>query len=165
MFLAPRAHLQEHFLRDLVPVLLFLCFHLLLFSFAGLSSLLPDSTTLLPSLQKSHTHPRTSPPGARIVPSAIVPSAIMRVGPALPKQSGLQTEPRWPSPQPPVSLRLSSFASRRSAMPFPRLASDASGASWSWGSCNARFDHHCLDCLRRSLLLRHDRIELSSPLQ
>src|SRR5205085_11567730 len=64
-----------------------------------------------------------------------------------------------------VSLRLSSFASRRSAMPFPRLASDASGASWSWGSCNARFDHHCLDCLRRSLLLRHDRIELISPLQ
>ncbi len=47
-------------------------------------------------------------------------------------------------------------------MPFPRLASDASGASWSWGSCNARFDHRCLDCLRRSLLLRHHRIELIS---
>ena len=45
-------------------------------------------------------------------------------------------------------------------MLFPRLASDASGASW--GSCNARFDHRCLDCLRRSLLLRHDRRELSS---
>src|SRR5437588_1710671 len=47
-------------------------------------------------------------------------------------------------------------------MPFPRLASDASGASWSWGSCHARFNHHCLDCLRRSLLLRHARRELSS---
>ena len=47
-------------------------------------------------------------------------------------------------------------------MPFPRLASDVSGASWSWGSCHARFDHRCLDCLRRSVLLRHDLIELSS---
>ncbi len=47
-------------------------------------------------------------------------------------------------------------------MPSPRLASDASGASCSWGSCNARFDHRYLDCLRRSLLLRHHRRELSS---
>ena len=47
-------------------------------------------------------------------------------------------------------------------MPFPRLASDASGASWSWDSCHARFDHRYLDCLRRSLLLRHYRLELSS---
>ena len=47
-------------------------------------------------------------------------------------------------------------------MPCPRLASGASGASWSWGSCHARFDHRYLDCLRRSLLVRHDRIELSS---
>ena len=44
-------------------------------------------------------------------------------------------------------------------MPFPRLASDA---SWSWGSCNARFDHRYLDCLRRSVLVRHHRIKLSS---
>jgi len=64
-----------------------------------------------------------------------------------------------------VFLRLSSFASRRSAMPFPRLASDASGASWSWGSCNARFDHHCSDCLQRSFHLRHDCTELISSLQ
>jgi hypothetical protein len=47
-------------------------------------------------------------------------------------------------------------------MPFPRLASDTSGASWSWGSCHASFDHRCLDGLRRSLLLLHDHIELSS---
>ena len=47
-------------------------------------------------------------------------------------------------------------------MPFPCLASDASGASWSWGSCHARFDHRCLDGLRRSLLLLYDRVELSS---
>ncbi len=43
-------------------------------------------------------------------------------------------------------------------MPYPRLASDASGASWAWGSCNARFDHRCLDGLRRPLLLRHHRL-------
>jgi hypothetical protein len=59
VFLAPRAHLNEHFLRDLVPVLLILCFHLCLFSFAELSFLSPDSTMLLPSLQKSHAHPRS----------------------------------------------------------------------------------------------------------
>jgi hypothetical protein len=47
-------------------------------------------------------------------------------------------------------------------MPFPHLASEFSGASWSWGSCHASFDHRYLDGLRRSLLLRHDRIELSS---
>ena len=47
-------------------------------------------------------------------------------------------------------------------MLFPRFASDASGVSWSWGSCNPRFDHRYLDCLRRSLLLRHHRIKLSS---
>ena len=47
-------------------------------------------------------------------------------------------------------------------MPYPRLASGASGASWSWGSCRARFDHRYLDCLRRSWLLRHHRRELSS---
>ena len=45
-------------------------------------------------------------------------------------------------------------------MPFPRLAYDASAASR--GSCHARFDHRCLDCLRRSVLLCHDRRELSS---
>ena len=44
-------------------------------------------------------------------------------------------------------------------MLFPRLAS---GASRSWGSCHARFDHRYLDGLRRSLLLRHHRRELSS---
>ena len=47
-------------------------------------------------------------------------------------------------------------------MPCPRLASGASGASWSWGSCHARVDHRYLDCLRRSVLLRHHRLELSS---
>ena len=47
-------------------------------------------------------------------------------------------------------------------MPCPRLASDASGAYCSWGSCHARFAHRCLDCLRRSLLLLYDRRELSS---
>ena len=47
-------------------------------------------------------------------------------------------------------------------MPFPHLASEFSGASWSWNSCHASFDHRCLDCLQRSLLLRHDRRELSS---
>ena len=45
-------------------------------------------------------------------------------------------------------------------MPFPRLASDASGAPW--GSCNASFDHRYLDCLRRSVLVRHHCRELSS---
>ena len=44
----------------------------------------------------------------------------------------------------------------------PRLASDVSGASCSWGSCHARFDHCYPDCLRRSLLVRHHRLELSS---
>ena len=44
-------------------------------------------------------------------------------------------------------------------MLFPRLAS---GASRSWGSCHARFDHRYLDGLRRSLLLRHAHIELIS---
>ena len=47
-------------------------------------------------------------------------------------------------------------------MPFPPLASDAAGVSWSWGSCHVRFDHCYLDGLRRSLLLRHRRRELSS---
>ena len=45
-------------------------------------------------------------------------------------------------------------------MPFPRLASDVSGASW--GSCNASFDHRYPDCLWRSVLLRRHRRELSS---
>jgi hypothetical protein len=47
-------------------------------------------------------------------------------------------------------------------MPFPHLASDVSGASWSWGSCHASFDHRYLDCLQCSLLLLYARIELSS---
>jgi hypothetical protein len=45
-------------------------------------------------------------------------------------------------------------------MPFPRLASDTSGASW--GCCHARFNHRYLDGLRRSVLWRHHRRELSS---
>src|SRR5207248_6266870 len=61
-----------------------------------------------------------------------------------------------------LSLAPHAFASRSSAMLSPRLASDVSGASWSWGSCHARFDHCYPDCLRRSFLLRHHRLELSS---
>src|SRR3954463_2790134 len=34
--------------------------------------------------------------------------------------------------------------------------------AWSWGSCHASFDHRYLDCLRRSVLLCHDHIKLSS---
>ena len=74
---------------------------------------------------------------------------------------------RSPTSEPPrdesqdhLSLSSHAFASRSSAMPCPRLASGASGASW--GSCNVQFDPRCLDCLRCSLLLHHDRIELSS---
>jgi len=35
VFLSPGSHLQQHFLRDFVPVLLILCFHLSLLSFAA----------------------------------------------------------------------------------------------------------------------------------
>src|SRR3989442_15149806 len=92
------------------------------------------------SSQKSYAHLRASPPGARIVSSA-----TMKGGRVLPKNH--------------LSLSPHAFASRSSAMPFPRLASNT---SWSWGSCNARFDHRYLDCLRRSVLLHQDRIKLSS---
>src|SRR5436305_3575977 len=60
----------------------------------------------------------------------------------------------------PLSLAPHAFASRSSAMQYPRLASDVSGASW--GSCHARFDHRYPDCLRRSVLWRRHRRELSS---
>ena len=62
----------------------------------------------------------------------------------------------------PLSLAPHAFASRSSAMPFPPLASGASGAFWSWSSRNARLDHRCRGCLRRFLLVRHHRRELSS---
>ena len=62
-----------------------------------------------------------------------------------------------------ISLAPHAFASRSSAMPFPRLASDASGPSCpvlGFLPCQAR--PRCLDCLRRSVLVRHHRGELSS---
>jgi hypothetical protein len=100
----------------------------------------------------------------------IVSSDTMKGGRVLPKQYGMPGHPRVcrsTACEPPhqmrartLSLAPHAFASRSSAMQYPRLASDVSGASW--GSCHARFDHRYPDCLRRSVLLRRHRRELSS---